>query len=163
MKAGKNRRETDAGSGLVLESKDGSAMVRVLSESGGPCSGSCAGCSGGCQGGLFGEGESGRVIRVENALNAAPGDMVALASRAGVRFSALSLLFVMPLVCFLLGFILGTELSAGSDAVALLAAFGGAGLWYGGLSLVQRLRGQDQQVWIARILMPAKREDGKQG
>lgn len=158
MMAGDDRLKTDAGTGWVLESKEGSALVRVLSETGGCSSGSCAGCSAGCQGGLFGEGGAGRVIRVGNPVGAAPGDMVALAARPGVRFSALTLLFVLPLVCFMAGFVLGTELVPGSDAVAVLLAFGLAGVWYGALAMIQRVRARRPDVWIAHVLVPARRD-----
>jgi len=148
----------DAGSGLVLETDGGHARVRVVSESGACGSGSCASCAGGCHGGLFGE-TSGRVIQVTNAIGAGVGDLVLLESRPGVRFSAVTLLFVVPLVFFLAGFVLGTEIVPGSDSLAVLLAFGLAGLWYVGLALVHQKKTGRTPVWIAKVIAPGRGDD----
>lgn len=147
----------DAGSGLVLETDGELARVRIVSESGSCSSGSCSTCAGGCHGGLFSE-SNGRVIRVTNGIGAGVGDLVLLESRPGVRFSAVTLLFVLPLVWFLLGFILGTELAPGNDPVAVLLAFGLAGLWYGGLAMLQKRKAGRTAVWISKVIVPGRRD-----
>jgi positive regulator of sigma E activity len=148
----KSPQAIEAGTGFVLETDADKAQVRIISEATGCSSGSCASCVGGCHTGLFGENSGGRVITVTNGVGAKAGDLIRLESKPGVKISALTMLFGIPLVLFLLGFVIGAELAAGKDLVAVLVAFALPGIWYGIVALLQRRQVGRQAVWIAEIL-----------
>ena len=84
----------------VLE--DGSAEVLRVRES--ACSGDCHKCSG------CGSSQQTMVIRVENPIGARVGDWVVLEAKSGAVLKAAVMLYIVPLVLFIAGYLLGEHL-----------------------------------------------------
>lgn len=100
---------------------NGRAEVSV--ERGTACGGNC---SGGCEACVY---ASRILIQADNLVYAAPGDRVVLESRTSSIMGATLLIYMLPLVFFFLGLIIGvgTELSQGLTAlISLLGAVIGA-------------------------------------
>ena len=81
---------------------DGSADVIRMQEAG--CGGNCHQCGGGCA--------SARTVpvRADNPIGAAVGDLVTIRPRPGVITKAVVMLYILPLVLFIGGFLLGEHL-----------------------------------------------------
>ena len=84
----------------VLE--DGSAEVLRVRES--ACSGDCHKCSG------CGSSQQTMVIRAENPIGARVGDWVVIEAKSGEVLKAAVMLYIVPLVLFIAGYLLGEHL-----------------------------------------------------
>lgn len=84
----------------VLE--DGSAEVLRVRES--ACSGDCHKCSG------CGSSQQNMVIHVENPIGARVGDWVVIEAKSGAVLKAAVMLYIVPLVLFIAGYLLGEHL-----------------------------------------------------
>ena len=84
----------------VLE--DGSAEVLRVRES--ACSGDCHKCSG------CGSSQQTMVIRAENPIGAKVGDWVVIEAKSGAVLKAAVMLYIVPLVLFIAGYLLGEHL-----------------------------------------------------
>ena len=79
---------------------DGSATVLLVRES--ACSGDCHKCSG------CGAAKETMIFTAKNEIGAARGDLVKVESATGPVMKAATVLYVVPLVLFFLGYYLGT-------------------------------------------------------
>ena len=79
---------------------DGTAEVLLVRES--ACSGDCHKCSG------CGAAKETMIFTAKNAIHASPGDIVKVESATGPVMKAATVLYVLPLVLFFLGYYLGT-------------------------------------------------------
>ena len=79
---------------------DGTAEVLLVRES--ACSGDCHKCSG------CGAAKETMIFTAKNAINASRGDLVKVESATGPVMKAATVLYVIPLVLFFLGYYLGT-------------------------------------------------------
>ena len=79
---------------------DGTATVLLVRES--ACSGDCHKCSG------CGAAKETMVFTATNAIHASRGDLVKVESATGPVMKAATVLYVIPLVLFFLGYYLGT-------------------------------------------------------
>ena len=79
---------------------DGTAEVLLGRES--ACSGDCHKCSG------CGAAKETMIFTAKNAIHASPGDIVKVESATGPVMKAATVLYVLPLVLFFLGYYLGT-------------------------------------------------------
>ncbi len=79
---------------------DGTATVLLVRES--ACSGDCHKCSG------CGAAKETMIFTATNAINASRGDLVKVESATGPVMKAATVLYVIPLVLFFLGYYLGT-------------------------------------------------------
>ncbi|MBE6978392.1 MAG: hypothetical protein E7438_07185 [Ruminococcaceae bacterium] len=86
--------------GRVLE--DGSAEVIRMRES--ACSGDCHQCSG------CGSTKQTMVLRVENPIGAKVGDWVVIEAKTSAVLKAAAALYILPLVLFVGGYLLGEHL-----------------------------------------------------
>ncbi len=84
----------------VLE--DGSAEVLRVRES--ACSGDCHKCSG------CGSSQQTMVIRADNPIGARVGDWVVIEAKSGAVLKAAVMLYIVPLVLFVAGYLLGEHL-----------------------------------------------------
>ena len=84
----------------VLE--DGSAEVLRVRES--ACSGDCHKCSG------CGSSQQTMVICAENPIGARVGDWVVIEAKSGAVLKAAVMLYIVPLVLFIAGYLLGEHL-----------------------------------------------------
>ena len=80
---------------------DGTAEVLLVRES--ACSGDCHKCSG------CGAAKETMIFTAKNAINASAGDLVKVESATGPVMKAAAVLYVLPLVQFILGYYLGTQ------------------------------------------------------
>ncbi len=98
-------------------------VIRILSESmaevvvkrGTACGGNC----GSCESCIF---QSELSAIAKNTIHARPGQQVVIESKTSKVFSAAALVYVMPLVFFLVGFIIARSLGA-VEGVAVLVSF----------------------------------------
>jgi positive regulator of sigma E activity len=81
---------------------DGSAEVIRTQEAG--CGGNCHQCGGGCSAGKT------MPLRVDNPIGAVVGDLVTIQARPGAIAKAVVALYILPLVLFIGGFLLGEHL-----------------------------------------------------
>ena len=81
---------------------DGSAEVIRMQETG--CGGNCHQCGGGCSAGKT------MPLRVDNPIGAVVGDLVTIQARPGAIAKAVVALYILPLVLFIGGFLLGEHL-----------------------------------------------------
>ena len=79
---------------------DGTAEVLLVRES--ACSGDCHKCSG------CGAAKETMICTAKNAINASRGDIVKVEAATGPVMKAATVLYVLPLVLFFLGYYLGT-------------------------------------------------------
>lgn len=84
----------------VLE--DGSAEVLRVRES--ACSGDCHKCSG------CGSSQQTMVIPAENPIGAKVGDWVVIEAKSGAVLKAAAMLYIVPLVLFIAGYLVGEHL-----------------------------------------------------
>ncbi len=90
---------------------DGTATVLHIRES--ACSGDCHKCSG------CGAAKETVVFTATNAIGARRGDLVKIESATGPVLKAATVLYVLPLVLFFLGYYLGSLVGAGTLAACL--------------------------------------------
>lgn len=84
------------------------------------CHGDCSQCAGGC--GSMAARE--RVtVQARNTIGAAPGDRVVIDAAAKQVFSAILLVYALPVVLFFLGYALGEALWAAGVAAGVLGFF----------------------------------------
>lgn len=98
---------------------DGMAEVIRVRES--ACSGDCHKCSG------CGAAQQTMLLTVKNPIGARPGDLVVVSSESKSVLKAAAVLYMLPLLLFLVGYLLGESLwqSGGvSGVVGLLLGFG---------------------------------------
>ena len=102
----------------------------------------CGSNCGSCESCIF-QSELKAVAR--NRINARPGQHVVIESRTSKVFSAAVLVYVMPLVLFVLGFVIATVLGA-SEGLAILVSF--LALILAAVILVrqQRRQSEDRQI-----------------
>ena len=81
---------------------DGTAEVLLVRES--ACSGDCHKCSG------CGAAKETMIFTAKNAIHASPGDIVKVESATGPVMKAAIVLYVLPLVLFFLGYLIGALL-----------------------------------------------------
>ena len=84
----------------ILE--DGSAEVIRVRES--ACSGDCHKCSG------CGSGQQTMVLRAENPIGAKAGDWVVIEAKSSAVLKAAVMLYIVPLVLFITGYLVGEHL-----------------------------------------------------
>ena len=85
--------------------KDGSAQVVYVRQS--ACSGDCHKCSG------CGAAEQTMIFTARNPIGARPGDLVTIASDTGPVLKAAAVLYMLPLVLFVAGYLLGMQWNLG--------------------------------------------------
>ena len=93
---------------------DGSATVLLVRES--ACSGDCHKCSG------CGAAKETMIFTAKNAIGAAGGDLVKVESATGPVMKAATVLYVVPLVLFFLGYYLG-DLAGGMGTLISCLSF----------------------------------------
>jgi len=82
--------------------EDGTAQVMHIRES--ACSGDCHKCAG------CGAVKETMLLRAENPIHAKPGDKVILTSQSKSVLGAAALVYLLPVVLFLTGYLLGAQL-----------------------------------------------------
>ena len=98
---------------------DGMARVSVLRQS--ACSGDCHKCAG------CGAAEQTMIFTAINSIGAKPGDLVTVESASGPVLKAAAILYMVPLVLFIAGYLIGMQWKLGG--LTGLAGFGlGVGL-----------------------------------
>ena len=94
--------------------EDGSAEVIHIRQS--ACSGECHKCSG------CGAAQETMALIVQNPIGAKPGDLVVIESQTGPVLKAAAVLYMLPLVLFFLGYLIGMQWNLG--ALCGCVAFG---------------------------------------
>lgn len=92
---------------------DGMAEVVRIRES--ACSGDCHQCSG------CGAAKETLTLQVQNTIGAQPGDLVRIQSESSPVLKAAAVLYILPLVMFFAGYILGENLWGRGILVSLLS------------------------------------------
>ena len=92
---------------------DGSATVLLVRES--ACSGDCHKCSG------CGAAKETMIFTAKNTIGAARGDLVKVESATGPVMKAATVLYVVPLVLFFLGYYLGDRMGGMGTLVSCLS------------------------------------------
>lgn len=95
---------------------DGTAQVLHIRQS--ACSGDCHQCAG------CGAVEESLMLTARNPIGARPGDLVVIRSESGLVLTAAAVLYVLPLVLFFLGYILGMTWQLGALVGGLAFALG---------------------------------------
>lgn len=95
---------------------DGTAQVLHIRQS--ACSGDCHQCAG------CGAAEVSLMLTARNPIGARPGDLVVIRSESGPVLTAAAVLYVLPLVLFFLGYILGMTWQLGALVGGLAFALG---------------------------------------
>ena len=91
--------------------KNGTAQVACLRQS--ACSGDCHKCSG------CGAVEQTMIFTAQNPIGAKPGDMVTVESATGPVLQAAAMLYLLPLVLFIAGYLIGMQWGLGGLVGAL--------------------------------------------
>lgn len=99
---------------------DGTAEVFHVRES--ACSGDCHKCSG------CGAARQTVLFRAKNAIGAKPGELVKVTSESGPVLKAAAMLYLVPVLLFFAGYLLGTLAWGRGGAVGCLAFALGIGL-----------------------------------
>ena len=100
--------------------EDGTAMVLHVRES--ACSGDCHKCSG------CGAAKETLLIRAVNQIRAEKGDLVVIRSESGPVLKAAMVLYMVPMVLFFLGYLLGDQMWGRGTLVSILSFALGIGL-----------------------------------
>ena len=95
---------------------DGTAQVLHIRQS--ACSGDCHQCAG------CGAAEESLMLTARNPIGARPGDLVVIRSESGPVLTGAAVLYVLPLVLFFLGYILGMTWQLGALVGGLAFALG---------------------------------------
>jgi len=98
--------------------EDGTARVACLRQS--ACSGDCHKCSG------CGAVEQTMIFTAQNPVGAQPGDVVTVESATGPVLKAAAVLYLMPLVLFIAGYLIGMQWQLGGlfGALAFVLSIG---------------------------------------
>ena len=101
-------------------SPDGTAQVMVLRQS--ACSGDCHKCAG------CGAAEQTMIFTAQNPKGAKPGDLVTVESASGPVLKAAAVLYMLPLVLFIVGYLAGMQWQLGglTGLLAFALGIGGA-------------------------------------
>ena len=91
---------------LISCSDDGTAKGILVRES--ACSGDCHKCSG------CGAVQQTMVLEVVNPIGARPGDLVTIESNSGPVLRGAAILYLLPLVLFIVAYLLGMQWNLGS-------------------------------------------------
>ena len=91
--------------------ENGTAQVACLRQS--ACSGDCHKCSG------CGAVEQTMIFTAQNPIGAKPGDMVTVESATGPVLQAAAMLYLLPLVLFIAGYLIGMQWGLGGLVGAL--------------------------------------------
>ena len=99
---------------------NGTAQVMVLRQS--ACSGDCHKCSG------CGAAEQTVIFTAQNPIGAKPGDLVTVEAASGPVLKAAAVLYMLPLVLFIGGYLLGMQWHLGglTGLLAFALGIGGA-------------------------------------
>ena len=102
----------------VLSCNDDTAKVACLRQS--ACSGDCHKCSG------CGAVEQTMIFTAQNPIGAKPGDMVKVETATGPVLQAAAVLYLLPLVMFIAGYLVGMQWDMGGlvGAVAFAVSIG---------------------------------------
>lgn len=84
---------------------DGTAQVACLRQS--ACSGDCHQCSG------CGAVQQTMIVTARNPIGASPGDLVTIESETGPVLQAAAVLYLLPLVLFIAGYLIGMQWGLG--------------------------------------------------
>ena len=95
---------------------DGTALVVHIRQS--ACSGDCHQCAG------CGAAEESLTLRARNHIGAEAGDLVVIRSESGPVLTAAAVLYVLPLVLFFIGYLLGAIWNLGALVGGLAFALG---------------------------------------
>lgn len=95
---------------------DGTALVVHIRQS--ACSGDCHQCAG------CGAAEESLTLNARNHIGAQPGDLVTIRSESGPVLTAAAVLYMLPLVLFFAGYLLGTLWNLGALVGGLSFAAG---------------------------------------
>ena len=90
---------------LLSCNADGTAQVACLRES--ACSGDCHKCAG------CGAVQQPMIVTARNPIGARPGDMVTIVSETGPVLKAAAVLYLLPLVLFVAGYLVGMQWKLG--------------------------------------------------
>ena len=126
---------------------DGMARVSVLRQS--ACSGDCHKCAG------CGAAEQTMIFTAINSIGAKPGDLVTVESASGPVLKAAAILYMVPLVLFIAGYLIGMQWKLGG--LTGLAGFGlGVGLAIGYDRLVMKKKNTVYTIigWAKPIAQP---------
>ena len=132
--------------------ENGRAQVIHLRES--ACSGDCHKCSG------CGAAKEAILLEVDNPIGAAVGDMVTVRSDSGPVLRGAAVLYVMPLVLFFLGYILGAAAWGKGGLVGCLAFVLGIALV---IAYDRRVAARDQTVYTITGYAGKTLENKKKG
>ncbi len=99
--------------------EDGTAQVIHIRQS--ACSGDCHKCSG------CGAAKETLIFSVQNPIGAKPGDMVVIQSGSGPVLAGAVMLYILPLLLFIFGYILGENLWQRGGLVGCVAFLLGIG------------------------------------
>ena len=126
---------------------NGMARVSVLRQS--ACSGDCHKCAG------CGAAEQTMIFTAINSIGAKPGDLVTVESASGPVLKAAAILYMVPLVLFIAGYLIGMQWKLGG--LTGLAGFGlGVGLAIGYDRLVMKKKNTVYTIigWAKPIAQP---------
>ena len=99
---------------VIKCNEDGTAQVACLRQS--ACSGDCHKCSG------CGAVEQTMLFEARNPIGAKPGELVVVESQSGPVLKAAAVLYMLPLVLFIAGYLLGMQWKLGGLIGALAFA-----------------------------------------
>lgn len=102
----------------------------------------CGGNCGNCESCVF---QSELRTMARNTVNAKPGQKVVIASKSSAIFGAAILVYVVPLVLFVLGYTIA-HLAGAGEGLCIAASFLGLLLGAGFLVLYQRKRSDNNQI-----------------
>lgn len=88
------------------------------------CHGDCSHCAGGCSS-LAAKEQV--IVTAENLIGAKPGDRVTIESAAKSVFSAILLVYALPIILFFCGYFIGEMLSTSGSLLGILGFFLGLG------------------------------------
>lgn len=127
---------------------NGTAEVVRVRES--ACSGDCHKCSG------CGAAQQTMLLTVQNPIGAAAGDTVIISSDTGTVLKAAALLYILPVVTFIAGYLVGEHLWAQGPLVAILGFILGMAL----IKLYDRHLAKKDTVYTIKGYGPKSTEKG---
>lgn len=108
---------------VVSSEPDGTARVMLVRQS--ACSGDCHKCSG------CGAVEQTMLITARNPIGARPGDLVTISAKSGPVLRGAAILYLLPLVLFVAGYLVGMQWQLGGlTGIAAFALGLGAAVAY---------------------------------
>lgn len=88
--------------GFVVSTEGNTAKLSVKKVSG--CGTNCSSCSGACE-------QKSEIVDINNTLGAKPGDFVEISTDANKLFKYMLLIYGVPLICMLIGFVVSFSIS----------------------------------------------------